>query len=56
MLNKEAILQFKIFEGITLEELEAIFNISQEISYKSGEVILDVAVQDDKKIRVSPKT
>jgi CRP/FNR family cyclic AMP-dependent transcriptional regulator len=41
MLSKEAILQFKIFEGITLEELEAFINISQEISYKSGEVILE---------------
>jgi CRP/FNR family transcriptional regulator, cyclic AMP receptor protein len=41
MLSKEEILKFKIFEGLTLEELEAIFEISQELFYKSGEVILE---------------
>ena len=41
MLSKEEILQFKIFEGLTLEELEAVFNVSREISYKSGDVILE---------------
>jgi len=41
MLNREDILKFKIFEGITLEELDAIFDISQEIKYKSGDVILE---------------
>ena len=41
MLTKDDILKFKIFEGITLEELEAVFAISQEISYKSGDVILE---------------
>ncbi len=41
MLNNEDILQFKIFEGITLEELDAIFDISQEVTYKSGDVILE---------------
>ncbi len=41
MLTKEEILQFKIFEGLTLEELDAIFDISQEVSYKSGDVILE---------------
>lgn len=41
MLSKEDILQFKIFEGLTLEELEAVFDVSREISYKSGDVILE---------------
>ena len=41
MLSKEDILEFKIFEGITLEELEAVYAISQEISFRSGEVILE---------------
>ncbi len=41
MLTKEDILQFKIFEGLTLEELDAVFDISQEISYKAGDVILE---------------
>lgn len=41
MLTKEEILEFKIFEGITLEELDALYEISQEISYKSGDVILE---------------
>ena len=41
MVSKEEILKFKIFEGITLEELDAIFAISQEISYKSGDIILE---------------
>ena len=41
MLSKEDILQFKIFEGLTLEELEAVFDVSQERSYKSGNVILE---------------
>jgi len=41
MLTNENILQFKIFEGITLEELEAISNISEEVSYVAGEIILE---------------
>ena len=41
MLSKEDILQFKIFEGLTLEELEAVFDVSREMSYKSGDVILE---------------
>lgn len=41
MISKEEILEFKIFEGITQEELEAIFDISEEVSYSSGEVILE---------------
>lgn len=41
MLSKEDILQFKIFEGLTLEELEAIYSISLETSYNSGEIILE---------------
>ena len=41
MLTQEDILQFKIFESITLEELDAISDISQKISYSSGDVILE---------------
>jgi CRP-like cAMP-binding protein len=41
MLSKEDILKFKIFENLTLEELEVIFEISQELFYKSGEIILE---------------
>jgi len=41
MAIKEDVLQFKIFEGLTPEELEAVFDISQEITYKSGDVILE---------------
>jgi len=41
MLTNEDILQFRIFEGITLEELQAIINISQETSYHAGEIILE---------------
>ena len=41
MVPKEDILQFKIFEDLTLEELNAVFDISQEVSYKSGDVILE---------------
>ena len=41
MLTKEDILQFKIFEGITLEELNSVYDISQEVSFKSGDVILE---------------
>jgi CRP/FNR family cyclic AMP-dependent transcriptional regulator len=41
MLTKEDILKFKIFEGITHEELDAIFEISEEIIYSSGDVILE---------------
>jgi CRP-like cAMP-binding protein len=41
MLTKEDILQFKIFEGLTLEELEAIYNISEEVTYVAGEIILE---------------
>jgi len=41
MLSREDVLKFKIFEGITLEELDAIFDISQEVKYKSGDVILE---------------
>jgi len=40
MLTNEDILQFKIFEGLSLEELDTIFDISQEVSYKSGDLIL----------------
>jgi len=41
MLTREDILQFRIFEGITLEELDAVFDISQEVSYRAGDVILE---------------
>ena len=41
MLTKEHILEFKIYEGITLEELEAILEISREVSYSSGDVVLE---------------
>ena len=41
MLSKEDILQFKIFESVTLEELDAIWDISQEVSYTSGDVVLE---------------
>lgn len=41
MLSKEDILQFRIFEGLTLEELGTIFEISEQISYKSGDIILE---------------
>jgi len=40
-MNKENILKFKIFEEITHEELDAIFEISKEVNYKSGEIILE---------------
>ena len=41
MLTKEDILQFKIFEDFKLEELDALLAISQEVSYISGDVILE---------------
>jgi CRP-like cAMP-binding protein len=41
MLTKEDVLQFKIFEGITLEELDSVYDISQEVTFKSGDVILE---------------
>jgi CRP-like cAMP-binding protein len=41
MLCKEDILQFKIFEGLTLEELDAVFDISDEVTYSSGDIILE---------------
>lgn len=41
MLTKEDILQFKIFEDFSLEELDALLAISEEVSYISGTVILE---------------
>ena len=41
MLSKEDVLQFKFFEGLTLEELDTVFEISEEIFYKSGDIILE---------------
>jgi CRP/FNR family cyclic AMP-dependent transcriptional regulator len=40
-MNKEDILKFKIFEGIIHEELDAIFEISEEANYNAGEIILE---------------
>ena len=41
MIPKEKILEFKIFEGVSLEELDAILDISEEKLYQAGEVILE---------------
>jgi len=41
MVSKEDILQFKIFEGLTPEELDAVFDISSEVTYRSGDIILE---------------
>ncbi len=41
MIPKEDLLKFKIFEDISLEEMDAIFEISNEVSYKPGEIILE---------------
>ncbi len=41
MMDKEDILKFKIFDGITHEELDAIFEISDEVAYNSGDLILE---------------
>ena len=41
MIDKEDILKFKIFEGISHEELDAIFEISDEVTYNSGDLILE---------------
>ena len=41
MQTKEDLLQFRIFAGITLEELDAIINMSDEPSYNAGEIILE---------------
>ena len=41
MIPKEEILKFKIFEGISLEDLDAILDISEELSYVSGDIILE---------------
>lgn len=41
MLTKKDILQFRIFEGVTIEELDAIMDISGEFSYKAGDIILE---------------
>ena len=41
MIDKEYILKFKIFEGISHEELDAIFEISDEVTYNSGDLILE---------------
>ena len=41
MMTKEDMMEFKIFDGITLEELDAIFEISEEVTYSPGEIILE---------------
>lgn len=41
MLSKEDILQFKIFEDMNIEELDAVWSISQEVRYNAGDVILE---------------
>jgi len=41
MIPKEDLLKFKIFEDVSLEELDAIFEMSDEVSYKPGEIILE---------------
>jgi len=41
MMTKEDIMEFKIFDGITREELDAIFEISEEVTYSPGEIILE---------------
>ncbi|MFC1843514.1 cyclic nucleotide-binding domain-containing protein [Thermodesulfobacteriota bacterium] len=41
MIPKEELLKFKIFEDITLEELDAVLDISNEVSFKPGEIILE---------------
>ena len=41
MMPKEEILKFKIFEGLSLEELDSIIDISEEVSYESGDIILE---------------
>lgn len=41
MMTKDDILKFKIFEGITHEELDAIFEISEESIYRAGDIILE---------------
>ena len=40
-MTKDDILKFKIFEGITHEELDAIFEISEESIYRAGDIILE---------------
>lgn len=41
MIPKEKILEFKIFEDVSPEELDAILDISEEKFYQAGNVILE---------------
>jgi CRP-like cAMP-binding protein len=41
MAITEQIMQYKIFEGLSPNELEKFMAVSQEVSFKSGEVILE---------------
>jgi len=41
MIPKEELLKFKIFEDIAPEELDAVLEISNEVSFKPGDIILE---------------
>jgi CRP/FNR family cyclic AMP-dependent transcriptional regulator len=41
MIPKEELLKFKIFEDMSLEELDAVLELSNEVSYTSGDIILE---------------
>ena len=41
MIPKEELLKFKIFEDIAPEELDAVLEISNEVSFKPGDTILE---------------
>ena len=41
MIPKEELLKFKIFEDLSLEELDTVLEISDEVSFKPGEIILE---------------
>jgi CRP-like cAMP-binding protein len=47
MIPKDEMLKFKIFEGISLEELDAIYEIGEEVFYKSGDIILEESSYGD---------
>lgn len=41
MIPREELVKFRIFEDISLEELDAVLDISKEVSFKPGEIILE---------------
>jgi len=41
MIPKEELLKFRIFEDISPEELDAVLEISDEVSFKPGDIILE---------------